>query len=302
MSSHALPVVPSINELDSWLIESESAAGNVLDGTEKTIIWSNNSVVVKAQTPLSVVYIHGFSASRQETAPVSDQVAETLNANLFYTRLAGHGLAGEGLGDASKQNWLSDTLEAIAVGERIGKKAVVIGVSTGASLLSYLAAERLLPASVTAMVFISPNFGPVDRRTEIFNRRFGLRIAKKLVGPTYRWEPRNEDHEKYWTCEFPLEALAEMMKCVVESRASIEQRNIDIPVLTLYCRDDKTVAATKTEEMIKYFVSEKSRVIEIDTVEDLNNHVLAGDIMAPSNTAMVRDYILDYVGSLNRRR
>ncbi|MDD4273595.1 MAG: hypothetical protein PHG14_07705 [Desulfobacter postgatei] len=37
------------------------------------------------------VYIHGFSATRKETAPLSDLVAKTLNANLFYTRLSGHG-------------------------------------------------------------------------------------------------------------------------------------------------------------------------------------------------------------------
>jgi len=285
--------VPDIQELDQWLAESERLAGPVIEGTEKSIVWSKAGK--NRQTPLSIVYLHGFSASRQETAPLCDQVASSLGANLFYMRLRGHGINGDSLGAASEQHWLEDTCEALKIGARIGERVIAVGASTGATLLAWLAAEQMLPYSVVAMVFISPNYGPVDRRTEIFNRRFGLRIAKKLVGPIYRWEPRNEQHKKYWTCEFPLEALATMMKCVVACRASVARHGVDLPVLTLYSRQDKTVLPSRTEDIARHLRHRDSRLVEVNSEGDANHHILAGDILAPEATDMVRDKIVSYI-------
>lgn len=293
LSPTLLSQIPSIDKLEKWLSDAEQSAGDVTEGTDKLIVWSKKGRACK--TAVSVVYIHGFSATRQETAPVSDGVAAKLDANLFYTRLRGHGLDGDSLGAATEQQWLDDTLEALEIAQRLGEQVIAIGASTGATLLAWLAAERRLPASVTGLVFISPNFGPVDRRTEIFNRRFGLRIAKKLVGPRYRWEPRNADHEKYWTCDFPLEALATMMKCVAASRNSIATNKINCPVLTLYSPDDKTVSANRTIAVSKHYINPLSRMIEVKRVEDVNQHILAGDIMSPSTTVRVSDHITDFV-------
>ena len=60
------------------------------------------------QTQWAVVYIHGFSASRMETAPLADTIATALGANLFYARLAGHGRGGAAMGEPSVQDWLAD--------------------------------------------------------------------------------------------------------------------------------------------------------------------------------------------------
>jgi len=286
--------VPGLQELDPWLVDSERRVGSVTDGTEKTIIWANGERYQR--TPLSIVYVHGFSATRQETAPLCDQVAAALGANLFYTRLRGHGLDGDSLGAASEQEWLEDTVEALTVGERLGEQIVVVGASTGATLLAWLAAEQMLSPSVAAMVFISPNYGPVDRRTEIFNRRFGLRIAKKIVGPLHRWDTRNNaDHEKYWTCEFPIEALATMMKCVAGCRASVHRHTVKQPVLTLYSRQDRTVLPARTEDIANKFVHPDSRLVAMHSEEDANHHILAGDILAPQSTALVRDRICSFI-------
>jgi len=287
--------VPGIQELDPWLVASERRVGSVTVGTEKTIIWANGNRYQRQRTPLSVVYVHGFSATRQETAPLCDQVAESLGANLFYTRLRGHGLDGDSLGVASEQEWLEDTLEALTIGERLGEQVVVVGASTGATLLAWLAAEQMLSPGVAAMVFISPNYGPVDRRTEIFNRRFGLRIAKKIVGPLHRWDTRNAEHEKYWTCEFPIEALATMMKCVAGCRASVNRHTVKQPVLTLYSRQDRTVLPARTEDIASKFVHPDSRLVAMHSEEDANHHILAGDILAPQSTALVRDRICSFV-------
>ena len=86
------------------------------------------------KTPYSVVYLHGFSATRQETAPLAECVADSLGANLFETRLAGHGREREPLADVRAEDWLHDAAEALAIAARLGERVIVIGTSTGATL------------------------------------------------------------------------------------------------------------------------------------------------------------------------
>ncbi|WP_206078968.1 hypothetical protein [Allomesorhizobium camelthorni] len=75
-----------------YLDRSESRVPGIRDGLEKEIVWADPMTHVK--TPISIIYIHGFSASKGEVRPLPDQVAEELGANLFYTRLKGHGQDG----------------------------------------------------------------------------------------------------------------------------------------------------------------------------------------------------------------
>ena len=62
----------------------EAVIPRIRDGLEKEIVWANP--MVHAKTPLSIVYIHGFSASKGEVRPRRTKVADQLDANLFYTR------------------------------------------------------------------------------------------------------------------------------------------------------------------------------------------------------------------------
>ncbi|TIN41210.1 MAG: alpha/beta hydrolase, partial [Mesorhizobium sp.] len=85
---------PSVigDDPQAYLARKEAAVPDIHDGLEKEIIWVNP--MVHARTPLSIVYIHGFSASKGEVRPLPDEVAEGLDANLYYTRLTGHGQGG----------------------------------------------------------------------------------------------------------------------------------------------------------------------------------------------------------------
>jgi len=82
------------SDLDAYLAQSESVIPNLVTGVEKEIIWRDP--VTKAKTPIAVIYIHGFSATKMEIRPVPEKLAEALGANLFFTRLTGHGRDGIG--------------------------------------------------------------------------------------------------------------------------------------------------------------------------------------------------------------
>ncbi|HXV99346.1 MAG TPA: hypothetical protein VEC93_13065, partial [Anaerolineae bacterium] len=125
-------------DLDGYLAESEAQFPDLISDTGKTIIWAN---AAKTKTPLALIYLHGFTATRQEAAPLCDNIAARLGANLFYTRLTGHGRSGQALGAAMANDWLNDTLEALEIGKRLGDKVIVIGSSTGGTLATWHALQ-----------------------------------------------------------------------------------------------------------------------------------------------------------------
>ena len=86
-ASRPLPPVDTAL-LDNWLQSGEATHSDIKPGNAKGISWQSAS---HQRTPWAGVYVHGFSASRLETAPVTDKVAKALGANAFHTRLTGHG-------------------------------------------------------------------------------------------------------------------------------------------------------------------------------------------------------------------
>ncbi|MEL6349523.1 MAG: alpha/beta hydrolase, partial [Myxococcota bacterium] len=108
VSLDAVTVPSEISQLSDWVAERERAFDDIIPGAERHIILRQ-----EARTPLSIVYIHGFSASRPEISPVCERVSEALNANLYFTRLQGHGRSSlDAMADATVEGWLTDMAEA----------------------------------------------------------------------------------------------------------------------------------------------------------------------------------------------
>jgi esterase/lipase len=280
-------------DLDQYLAESEAQFSDIVPGTEKTIVWANAE---KTKTPLSIVYLHGYSATRQETVPLSDELAAQLGANLFYTRLTGHGRGSAAMAEPTVNDWLNDTMEALEIGKRLGDKVIVIGTSTGGTLAAWLA-EQPNTDEVLAYVLISPNFGPRDPNSEILTLPWGKQLVTMIVGPEYSWEPTNPEHAKYWTHSYPSPALATMMGLVKFVRES-DLESIEKPVLVIYSPNDQVVNSEKTEQRVAQIGSD---IKEIDPILDSGNpenHVLAGDILAPENTEAVKELILNFISQL----
>ncbi len=282
-----------INALDSWLAQQEAVLTDIRPGLQKTIVWHG---AAQQRTPWAVVYLHGFSASRAETAPLADRVAQQLGANLFYTRLAGHGRSGPAMGEASVQDWLADTLEAVRIGQTLGERVLVIGVSTGATLGSWLALQPL-GAQVAAYAFVSPNYGPRDKRSEIINGPWGRQIALALEGDTRGRMPGDAREAQAWTNQYPTRALFPMMALVKHVRDS-DLAQFRTPVLVLYSEADRTVDPAETRVAFARNGSAQKKLQVVDYSESQGQHVLAGDIRAPKATDPMAQTITTWVRAL----
>ncbi len=291
-----VPVEETINpvviqrDVEQYVRESELRISGLTPGTEKIIIWADSTK--KSKTPLSIVYIHGFSATRQETAPLCDIVARNLGANLFYTRLTGHGLDGASLAKATVNDWFNDAEESLEIGRWLGNDVVVVGSSTGGTLATWLAARN--EGNIAALVLLSPNFGLKNPASEWLLFPWAEVMAPLLVGSEYSWEPVNHRHGEFWTRRYPTKALILMMGLVdVVRKADLSV--VTAPVFVAYSPNDRIVDSNKTEKTLHRFGSDGIMFCRIMHANDPDNHIIAGDILAPENTEMVARLITRFL-------
>jgi alpha-beta hydrolase superfamily lysophospholipase len=283
--------------LESYLRKSEARYPDIKPGTEKTIIWAHPST--KGQTVASVVYLHGFSASRQETAPLSEQIAARLAANLFYTRLRGHGRSGDALGEVTVNDWLNDAQEAMEIGKRLGNRVVLLGSSTGATLAAWMALQPQWQPHILAVVLISPNFGPRDTGAEVLLWPWGVQMIRLAVGKTRSFTPANEGHATYWTTRYPVKALSPMMGLVQLVRSK-DLSQIKTPTLTIYSKADQVVDSRKVEMFFEMLGSRQKKLLDVMSEDNPSQHVLAGDILSPSTTDRLTEDIVRFVAPLKK--
>lgn len=283
-----------LTALDAWLAAQEATVPGIKAGNAKGIVWAQKP---GQKTPWAVVYLHGFSASRLETAPLTGQVAQSLSANVFYTRLTGHGLPGAAMGEAKVQDWLADAQEALTIGRQLGDRVLVISCSTGATLATWLEVNGP-KTGVAGHVFVSPNFGPKDERADLINGPWGHQIAFALLGQERAHTPASDAEKQAWTGSYPTRSLFPMMALVKATRESPLER-FTAPVMLLYSAEDKTVEPLLSLAALGRFSSSNKHLVKVDYSEAKGQHVLAGEIRAPAATAPMAHSILQWVATLN---
>jgi len=284
--------IPS--DVESYLSRRESAVPELRDGDEKTVVWADPAR--REVTDVALVYIHGFSADRHEISPVAERVADSLGADLFLTRLSGHGQTSAAMGEATAEDWLQDTEEALDVAGRLGREIVVIGTSTGGTLALWAAGRERWRERLAAVVVISPNFGPRNRQAEMLLWPWGGALARVVQGPERCFEPVNAEQARHWTTCYPTRALVQMMALVEHVRSS-DLARVRAPVLLLYSPADAVVDARATERLFPRLGSGRRELVALES-EDPSHHVIAGDIISPGSTDRAVAEILRFLRSL----
>jgi esterase/lipase len=279
-------------DIDAFLAAGEKRVNeqfSLVPDTEKRVLWLQAGV----RTEYAVVYLHGFSATRQETAPLAEQVARSLQANLFETRLTGHGHAELPMHDVRAEDWLEDAAEALAVGARLGDKIVLIGTSTGGTLALAMS-DHEAARSVSDLVLISPNIEPRDATAKWATRPGGLLLARLVAGETRSWTPHNDLQARYWSTSYPTVAAIEVMRLValIQSRLPLDvQQNL----LVLLSPEDKVVSPAATQAAFANIRARRKQLVEVTGSLDPSNHVLAGDILAPETTPDIAATIVNFI-------
>ncbi len=268
------------DDVDAYLASSEAKFDDIREGLQKEIIWAYPAS--KAKTPLAIVYVHGFSSSKGETRPFSDIVARELGANLFYTRLTGHGRPGDALGEASVNAWVNDVAEAVAIGRRIGERVIIIATSTGGGLTAWAATRPSMLDDVAGLVLISPLFGLHDRSSFILTMPWGQTLAELMVGEYRSYEARSELQERVNTTRYPTKAILPVA-AVANMAYAAPYGNAKMPALILISDGDQVVRPDRTREIAQKWVA-GAEIVTVENADDPTQHVITGDVLSPSTT------------------
>ncbi|HMO07618.1 MAG TPA: alpha/beta hydrolase [Paracoccaceae bacterium] len=246
-----------------------------------------------------MVYVHGFSADRQEVRPLPDLVAQGLGANLYFARLAGHGRTGEAMAQATPEDWMHDMAEALAIGRRIGDRVLVIGTSTGATLITVALADPAGTEGVAGVVLISPNYRLASGLSQaILDAPFVRAWGPLVAGSERSFEPLNEGHARQWTTRYPTAALFPMATLMRRARA-IDLGSIAVPALFIQSPADRVVSAPETARVAAAWGGPTLlHAPDLTPQDDPHAHVVAGDILSPSQTAPLAALVVDWAQGL----
>lgn len=288
-------MLPDLIDLDEWLAQRETKVGGIRPGCAKQVVWADEA----QKTPISVVFVHGFSATANELRPLPDLVAKALGANLFFTRLTGHGQDGDAMGRARLPDWEADVEEALAIGEALGETTIVMGCSTGCTLLTTALTQKAGRTQIKGIVHVSPNFGLRHVLANLLLQLPGVRKwGPLLAGREQSFDPVSDDHNAYWTIKYDTQAVFTMGDAVRAALASPIE-SIQTPGYFAFTETDQVVSPRKTRRVMARWAGPMIEDVLIQgPKDDAMGHVMAGDVFSPDQTAPLAERIIQWAKSL----
>ncbi|WP_340065406.1 alpha/beta hydrolase [Ascidiimonas aurantiaca] len=275
-----LPEVESdLSLLENKILKREAGISNLKPGNASRIVWKDSS---KAKTPYAIIYLHGWSASSEEGAPVHESIARRYGCNLYLPRLAGHGIEEtENMLYLTASEYMNSVKEALAVAKKLGNKVIVLATSTGASMALYLAGDD---PDVAGLLLYSPNIKVYDPNAKWLSRPWGLQLARWVTGSRYHTYEANELKRKYWTTKYRLEALTHLQVLTQKTMTHDTFQSVTRPVFMGYfykdeATHDQVVSVPAMLEMYSQ-LGTPSHLKRKKAFPEAGNHVLASHVVS----------------------
>ncbi|MEM7379579.1 MAG: alpha/beta fold hydrolase [Bacteroidota bacterium] len=202
----SLPKITSdLALLEQNIVDKENSNPKIKAGNASKIIWYDS---VPSQTPYSIVYLHGWSASTAEGEPLHMEMAKRYGCNLYLPRLAGHGLnEEEPMLNLTADDVLNSAKEAIAIGKQLGRKVILMATSTGGTLALHLTGSD---PDVAGLLLYSPNIEIYDKNAKLLSGPWGLQLARLVKDSDYHEFEADSLKSQYWTTKYRVEALTHL--------------------------------------------------------------------------------------------
>ena len=279
------PVAVDLPEdLDGWLAARDAGIRPDVAG-----------VLTPGGGDLAIVNLHGFSASPAEIRPLPENLAARLDAGLFVPRLTGHGQDGAAMAQARVADWWRDTALAVAVGRRLGRRVVLIGTSTGATLAAEAARDPVLGPQIDAVVLISANFRVQNRAAALLRWPLARYWAPLIAGRERCFEVMNDAHAAGWTVCYPTVAALPMAALVARAGqggyGAARQ-----PMLMIRDPRDAVVDPAAADRAASTWGGPVTiRDVTVGAGDDPSAHVIAGDAFSPGMTVLVTDLVAGWI-------
>lgn len=278
------PVVSSeLSNLEANLHHRESVKA-LRPGNEARVIWADSV----RKTKWVIIYLHGFSASAAEGAPLHQQTAERYNFNLYLSRLAGHGYRTDCLKEYSAEAGWESAKRALAEARLMGDSVLIMGTSTGCTYALMLAAY--FPEKVQALVNLSTNIRIKDPAAFLLNGPWGSKIAEMIIGPQRYVKPDTALYGQYWDTLYSTQALIELQSLLESQMQEALFAKVRCPSLSLYYykneqEQDQVVSVEKIRWMHEHLSTPPNAKV-LKAIPEAGDHVLASPIKSKAPEAV----------------
>lgn len=278
----------SPDELERWIEEQENNEAGVKDNTRAKIIWADTEK--KEKTEYAFVYLHGFKASHGEGYPVHKELAETFGCNLYLSRLVGHGLdTSKPLLHLSASSFKHSALKAFAIGEKIGKKIIIIGTSTGGSLGLFLAANPGLKDNIAALILYSPLIEFYGSSQFFLGYSFSRTILKLLPGKGFMLTAElgsSKAEKEIWYHTYALQGALALGEFIQGEMKNDTFAKVNCPVFTGYYfknrkEQDKVVSVRAIKRMHRQ-IATKNELKILREFPEAGTHVICSGLTSGS--------------------
>ncbi|MFZ4544224.1 MAG: alpha/beta hydrolase [Saprospiraceae bacterium] len=243
-----------INMLEEQINYHELKTIGIRLDNQARIVWADSSK--KRKTPFAVVYLHGFSGSQFEAAPLHTEFAHRYGCNLFLARLESHGIETDNnLLDVTPDKMLASARDAVNIGLQLGEKVILMSTSTGSTLSLIIAAQN---PELHSLIMYSPNIAIAKPEAALMDKPWGLNILRWVhKGDNFHQFDQKDIDEytiKYWTWRYRIEALVALESLISNGMIEENFKNVKCPVFVgCYYKDednqDKVVSVEAMEEM-----------------------------------------------------
>lgn len=269
---------PDLATLAAALQAREAKETRIIPGAEAVIRFANPEQ--PRQTPIAYLYLHGLSACRQETAPVTETLATQDQSNAVYARIAGHGMGDQAMGEVDAGTWLASVWDFWCMASAAGKEVVIVATSTGATSATWLVEQPGVQAHVRAMLFLSPNF-KVRNPLAFLLTWYGVEHwLPQVVSPERRWHSQDPRQSQYWSTNYGNQALIQMQLLINAVKHSPVEA-IRVPLMVQISRDDPVVEPTAARQVYERWGGFPKEFRWVVVPPGESPHIIVGDIMAP---------------------
>jgi esterase/lipase len=277
--NYNLPAISDTANMDNYVRTIEQGH-KIKPNNEAKIIWADSN---HKATEYAIVYLHGFSASQMEGAPVHENIAKQFHCNLYLARLAEHGIdTTEDMMNLTAEHYWESAKQAYAIGKKLGKKVILMSTSTGGTLSLQLAAAY---PEIAGLIMYSPNIEIYNPTAPLLNNHWGLQIARIVMKGNYMNIPfKNSEYPKYWNTHYRLEATVALQNLVEATMKKELFEKVKQPVLALYyfkdeLNQDHVVKVGATKKMFAEISTPDSLKV-LKAMPNTGNHVMASPIVS----------------------
>ena len=275
------PITLSIplTELDNYLTSSEERVSDIKLNNEAKIIWARGT---KSKTEYAVVYLHGFSASREEGAPLHTDFAKRYGANLYLPRLRDHGRkTKDTFKNMTPQELLDSAREAVAIGKLLGEKVILMSCSTGGT---YSIILSINDPAIHSMLMYSPNIDLYDPTSNLITMPWGKQLLNVVMDGAYNSIKYDSLPKQYWNDTYHTDGIIAMKYLIEETMTTENFEQIDIPFYMGYYYEDEEHQdhVVSVKRMLDFYdaSSTPDHLKRKETLNEAKRHVMTSHVMS----------------------